>query len=69
MQSGTPFTIRWKANFQDWYSAYCSSCDVGKLDLWVTSFTSDKYNYKVAGKRNFARLKQDSKANAKIREY
>jgi hypothetical protein len=50
MQSGTPFTIRWKSSLQEWFSAYCSSCDVRKADLWVTSFTSNNYNFKVAGK-------------------
>ncbi|RYN21143.1 hypothetical protein AA0115_g9823 [Alternaria tenuissima] len=28
---------------------YCTSCDVKKLDLWVTSFEDARYNFKIAG--------------------
>jgi hypothetical protein len=49
LQSGNPFTLVWKSNLQGDFSNYCPPCDVGQLDLWVTTFNSNKYNYKIGG--------------------
>jgi hypothetical protein len=54
LQSGAPFTIRWKSELQEAFSMYCTSCDVKKLDLWVTSFEDARYNFKIAGKRHLS---------------
>ena len=51
VQSGAPFTIRWKSDLQDSFKMYCTLCDTKKLDLWVTSFKNKTYKFKLAGKR------------------
>ncbi|KAH7084363.1 hypothetical protein FB567DRAFT_580925 [Paraphoma chrysanthemicola] len=49
VQSGFPFTLMWKTTLQNNFKTYCPSCDVRKLDLWVTSFNGKKYKYKIGG--------------------
>jgi hypothetical protein len=49
LQSGTPFTIRWKSELQEAFGTYCASCNVKKLDFWVTSFIDESYKFKIAG--------------------
>ena len=50
VQSGSTFTIRWKSSLRDWFPTYCSSCNLQTIDLWLTSYTNNGYNYKVACK-------------------
>ena len=49
LQSGNPFTLLWKSDLKYEFSGYCPSCSVDQLDLWVTSFSNDDYNYKIGG--------------------
>ncbi|KAF2829415.1 hypothetical protein CC86DRAFT_287212 [Ophiobolus disseminans] len=48
VQSGTTFTLLWKTGLQNSFPAYCPSCNVKNLDLWVTSFANRNYEYKIA---------------------
>lgn len=47
LQSGTRFTLLWKSGLQNSFRAYCPSCDIKKLDLWVTNFNGTKYTSKI----------------------
>ncbi|EFQ90831.1 hypothetical protein CFE70_006848 [Pyrenophora teres f. teres 0-1] len=50
LQSGAPFTIRWKSDLQEALKTYCTSGNVMKLDHWVTSFENDSYKFRLAAK-------------------
>jgi hypothetical protein len=50
LQTNSPFTITWKATLTGSFATYCSSCDITKLDLWITSWQTNDYNSKIAGK-------------------
>ena len=41
LQSGTKFTLLWKSEL------HCPSCNVTKLDLWITNFNGTKYTSKI----------------------
>ncbi|KZM26120.1 hypothetical protein ST47_g2740 [Ascochyta rabiei] len=47
-QVGTSYTISWNSNLKSWFPTYCAACDAAKVDLWVTSFSSYEYTYKIA---------------------
>ncbi|KAF9701348.1 hypothetical protein EKO04_000917 [Ascochyta lentis] len=47
-QVGTSYTISWNLNLKSWFPTYCAACDVSKVDLWVTGFSSYEYTYKIA---------------------
>jgi hypothetical protein len=49
VQSGMPFTIRWKDGLRDEVKTSCTKCDLEKLDLWVTSSITNDHNYQIAG--------------------
>lgn len=50
LQSGNPFSIVWKPSLHGQFQGYCHSCDIQRLDLWITSWNNANYNYKFAGK-------------------
>jgi hypothetical protein len=47
LQSGTKFTLLWKSELQNSFKLYCPSCNVTKLDLWITNFNGTKYTSKI----------------------
>ncbi|KAF1917244.1 hypothetical protein BDU57DRAFT_493006, partial [Ampelomyces quisqualis] len=47
LQTGTRFTVVWKSGLQNSFKTYCTSCDIKKLDLWITNFNGTKYTSKI----------------------
>jgi hypothetical protein len=47
LQIGTKFTILWKSALQGSFQLYCPSCNITKLDLWITNFNGTEYTSKI----------------------
>ncbi|OAL50084.1 hypothetical protein IQ07DRAFT_510411 [Pyrenochaeta sp. DS3sAY3a] len=47
LQSGSKFTLLWKPGLQYHFDTACPSCNINKLDLWITNLNGTKYISKI----------------------